>query len=283
MSVRPWATIEAMIAIAATSKISSPVSHLGLEHEEGEQHRRHALRPEPGHERLLGTGNAGADEGELDRDRPGDQQGEGDEDDQRRDAVVEAGGDDQRTEDEEGQHLEDRAGVLGEFDEALGDFALGGAHRDPADEGGDQAVADRHVGEAEGDEGETDRVDPLVAGGEAAAREVMVKPAAEESEGDADQAAEQRLADQLRRFAAGIAAGAGEDEEEEDERQRQAVVEPGLEVERVAYRARHQPRGDDGRGDDRVGRREHRRQQEGLGPAEAPGRAPWPQARAAPS
>ena len=77
-----------------------------------------------------------------------------------------------------------------------------------------------------------------------------------------------RLADQLRRFGAGVAAGRGEDEEEEDERQREAVVEPGLEVERVADGARDQPRGDHRRGDDRVGGREHRAEQEGLGPAE---------------
>ena len=168
-----------MIAIAATSKISSPLSTLRLEDEQGEQHRGHSLRPEPGHEGLLRPRDPGPDEGELDGDRPRDQEGEGDEEDQRRDAVVEAGGDDQRAEDEERQHLQDRAGVLGELDEALGHVALGGAHRDPADEGGDQAVADRDVGEAEGDEGEPDRVDALVAGRDPAAGKVVVEPPAE--------------------------------------------------------------------------------------------------------
>ena len=61
-----------------------------------------------------------------------------------------AGGDDERAEDEEGQHLEDRADVLGEVDEALGDLVLGDAQRDPGDEGGDEAVAEGDVGEAEG-------------------------------------------------------------------------------------------------------------------------------------
>ena len=102
-------------------------------------------------------------------------------------------------------------------------------------------------------------------------------------EADADRGAEERLADQLRRFAAGVAARAGEDEEEEDEGQGEAVVEPGLEVERVADRGRHDPRGDDGRGDDRVGRREHRRQQQRLGPAQVGEERLRGQRRAAPS
>ena len=63
-----------------------------------------------------------------------------------------------------------------------------------------------------------------------------MEAAAERAETDADGGAEERLADQLRRFAARITAGAGEDEEEEDEGQGEAVVEPGLEVERVADR-----------------------------------------------
>ena len=46
------------------------------------------------------------------------------------DAVV-ARGDDQGAEDEEGQDLEDRADVLGEVGEALGDLVLGDAERDP--------------------------------------------------------------------------------------------------------------------------------------------------------
>lgn len=69
----------------------------------------------------------------------------------RRDVVVKAGGDDQGAEDEEGEHLQDR-GVLGELDEALRHLALTGRHCDAADEGGNQAVADRHFGETEGKE-----------------------------------------------------------------------------------------------------------------------------------
>ena len=102
---------------------------------------------------------------------------------------------------------------------------LGDPHRDPADEGGDQAVADRHVGEAEGGERETDRVDPLVARGDAAAGQVAVKAPAEHPEADADGRAEQRLAEQLRGFGAGVASRGGENEEEEDERERESVVE----------------------------------------------------------
>ena len=81
------------------------------------------------------------------------------------DRAVEAGGDDDRAEDEEGQHLEDRADVLGEVDEALGDLVLGEAERDPGDEGGDQPVAEGDVGEPERGEAEADRVDALVASG----------------------------------------------------------------------------------------------------------------------
>ena len=96
-----------------------------------------------------------------------------------------------------------------------------------------------------------------------------MQAAAEHAERGADPGADQRLAGELRRFAAGVAARAGEDEEEEDEGQRQAVVQPRLEVERVAHGSGDQRRGDDGRGDDRVGRREHRPEQERLGPVEA--------------
>ena len=152
--------------------------------------------------------------------------------------MIKAGGDDQGAEDEEGDDLEDRAGVLGELDEALGDIVLGSAHRDPADEGGDQPVADRHFGEPEGDKGEADRVDPLIALGEAAARQPLVQPPAEVAERQPDPGADHRLPRQLGGFRAGVAARRGEDEEEEDEGQRQAVVEPGLEVERVAHRRR---------------------------------------------
>ena len=148
-------------------------------------------------------------------------------------AVV-AGGDDQRPEDEEGDHLEDRADVLGELDEGLGDLVLGGAHRDPGDEGGDQAVADRDVGEAEGEQGEADRVDALVARGQPAAGEVVVEAAADDADDDPDQARRTPPPRPAAPPRCRVAARRGEDEEEEDERQRQPVVEARLEVERVA-------------------------------------------------
>ena len=52
-------------------------------------------------------------------------------------------------------------------------------------------------------------------------------------------------------------------------RQREPVVEPGLEVERVAHEPRHARVRDDGRGEHRVGRRQQRAEQERLEPVEA--------------
>ena len=52
VSVSPWARIEANTHSAARSKIRSPPAIARAEHEQRERHRRHALRPEPGHERL---------------------------------------------------------------------------------------------------------------------------------------------------------------------------------------------------------------------------------------
>ena len=60
-----------------------------------------------------------ANEGEQDRERPGDEQRQEDEHDEPPDRPVVAGGDDQRPEDEEREHLEDRADVLGELDEGV--------------------------------------------------------------------------------------------------------------------------------------------------------------------
>ena len=118
-----------------------------------------------------------------------------------------------------------------------GDVALRRAHRDPADEGRDQAVSEGDIGEPEGEEGEADRIDPLVARGQATPRQAVVVPAAEHPQGDPDQPADNRLPGQLRRFGAGLATRRREDEEEEDEGKRQAIVEARLEVERVAHRA----------------------------------------------
>src|SRR5207248_579433 len=103
------------------------------------------------------------------------------------DLAVVAGGENQCPEDEEGDDLEDGADVLGEDDEGVGDLVLGPAHDDPGDEGGDEAVADRDVGEPEGDEAEADGVDPLVVRGDPAAGKVVVKPSADVADGDADE------------------------------------------------------------------------------------------------
>ena len=122
-------------------------------------------------------------------------------------AVV-AGRDDQRAEDEEREHLEDRADVLGELDERVGDLVLGGAQRDPGDEGGDQPVAERDVGEAEGGEAEADRVDALVAGRDAPAgeRSWSLPPSAPSA--TPDDGAERRLAEELRGLRARVAGAA---------------------------------------------------------------------------
>ena len=192
--------------------------------------------------------------------------------DQRGHRRVVAGRDDQGAEDEEGEHLEDRAHVLREVGEPLGDLVLGDPERDPEDERGDQPVAEGDVREPEGDEPEADGVDALVPRRDAP-RDDAMQPAAEDAEHDPDHGAERRLADELSGLAAGVAAGRGEDEEEEHERQREPVVEPGLEVERVADRLRDRARRDHRGGDHGVGGAEDRAEQERLGPGRGRRRA----------
>ena len=136
------------------------------------------------------------------------------------------------------------------------------------DEGGDQPVAEGDVGEAERGEAEADRVDALVAGVTPPGT-TRCSHARQHPERDPDHGPERRLAEQLDRLRAGVAARRREDEEEEHEGKREPVVEPGLEVERVADRRRDPLRGDHHRGDHRIGRRQHRAEQEGLGPARA--------------
>ena len=115
----------------------------------------------------------------------------------KRDAGAVAGGDDQAAEDEEGEHLEDRADVLAEDDEVVGDVVLGDAEGDPADEGGDQPVAEGDVGEPEGEHPDPERVDPLVAADDPAARQVLGEPAGAPAQGDPDHSADRGLAEQL--------------------------------------------------------------------------------------
>ena len=141
-----------------------------------------------------------------------------------------------------------------------------GAHRDSGDEGRDQAVADRHVREAEGREAESNRVDPLVAAGDPTSRQVVVQTPAEGAHRHAHHPAECGLAQHLEPLAAGVAAGLREGQEEQDEGKREPVIEPRLQVQRVADQRGHALRRDDGRGDDGVGRRQHRGQQERLRP-----------------
>ena len=131
---------------------------------------------------------------------------------------------------------------------------FGDAERDPADEGGDEAVAERDVGEPEGEESEPDRVDALVAPRDPAGDDV-VEPPAEEPDSDPDHDAEARLAEQLEGLLAGVAARGREDEEEEHERQREPVVETRFQVQGVADLRRHPLRGNDRGCDHGIGRR----------------------------
>ena len=123
---------------------------------------------------------------------------------------------------EEGQHLEDRADVLAEDHEVIGDVVFGDRQRDPADEGGDQAVAEGHVGDPVSEQAQAERIDALVAADDPAARQVVGEPSARLAEDDSDQRSEGGLPEQLRRLGPGVAARRGEDDEEEDERQGEA-------------------------------------------------------------
>src|SRR6266487_721959 len=98
----------------------------------------------------------------------------------------------------------------------------------------DEPVADRHLGEAEGREPEADRVDPLVAAGDSAARQVVVKAAGGDSERYADERSKRGLSEEREGLRTGVRPGPSEDEKEEDERHRKSIVESRLQVERVA-------------------------------------------------
>ncbi len=173
-----------------------PVADVGLEHEEGEEHRGDALGAEPGHEQLLRLRDPGPQEGEHHRRRAGRRAG------RRRRRRPAAG----RSWSKPVATIRPpKTKKVSTWRIALvfsanstkpsRHFALARPHRDPADEGGDQAVADRDFGEAEGEEGEADRVDPLVARGDAAAREGGgAGDPPSDPEGDPDRGADGRLA-----------------------------------------------------------------------------------------
>ena len=150
-----------------------------------------------------------------------------------------------------------------------GHVALARRHRDPADEGGDQPVAEGDFGEAEGEEGEADRVDPLVARGQAAAGQAVVQAPAEHAEADADQRRRpppRRPASPLRcrRRRPGVA----RTRKKRTKGSARPSLRPDSRLSVWRTGARDQARGDDRRGDHRVGRREHRAEQERLGPAQ---------------
>ena len=227
VSVSPWARIEARIVNAATSKTSEPLVDRLVEDEEREQHRRDALRAEPGDERLLRPRQTGPGERDHHRDRPGDEERERHEDEQRPDLAVVAGRDDDRAEDEERQHLEDRREVLREVDEALGDLVLRGRRarsRRRRRRSARCRTSTRRAPNAI--EAEPDRVDPLVARGDAA-RDDRWSAAAERAQGDADQRrrTRPRRAARAPRWPASPP-GRREDEEEEDEREREPSLRP---------------------------------------------------------
>ena len=146
---------------------------------------------------------------------------------------------------------------------------LGDGERDAGHEGRDQAVAPGGVGEAEREQREPERVDALVVVGDAAAREAAQDAARRQNASTKPITAPTATSPSSSSAGVdGVAAGRREHQEEEHERQRQPVVEPRLEVERVPDDARHAARRDDGGGDDRVGRRQHRTEQEAFGPVE---------------
>ena len=181
-------------------------------------------------------------------------------------------------------HLQDRAGVLGELDETRGHVALGRRHRDPTDEGGDQPVADGHFGEAEGDEGEADRVDALVARSQAAAREARVQAPAQTPRAPNPIAAPTTASPAS--FAASPPAlppGVARTRKKRTKGSARPSLRPDSRLSVWRTDAGYQARGDDGGGDDRVGGREHRAEQERLGPAELGEQRLRRQAPAAPS
>jgi hypothetical protein len=101
---------------------------------------------------------------------------------------------------------------------------LGHPEGDPADEGGDQPVPDRNVGDAVGEDANPQREDALVASDDPASRQMLGEPAGSQAEGDPDRGPNGGLAEQLHRFPAGVASWRGEDDEEEDEGQGDAIV-----------------------------------------------------------
>ena len=76
VSVRPWATIEAMIVIAAMSKISSLSSTCDLSTKRAKSIEATPFGPNQAMKSFCGPRQAGADEGEQHRRRAGDDQGE---------------------------------------------------------------------------------------------------------------------------------------------------------------------------------------------------------------
>lgn len=175
---------------------------------------------------------------------------------------------DEGAEDEEGEELEDRAHVLVEAPEHLRDLVARERERHAGDEGGDEAVPVREVGEPEGGEADPQRVEALVLSPDPASGPAAEEPAPGQRERRADQGAGDGLARQAGGRRGQALPGGDEGEEEEHERERDAVVQPRLDVERVADEARHALRGDEARGHDRVRRREDGAQEEGLRPGQ---------------
>ena len=179
VSVSPWAAIEQRIVKAATSKIGSRVADLDLRTNSANSIEATPFGPNQAMNSFWGLGRRLFEKASRIAAGRATSSASGMKTSSRQIVAVVADRDDQRAEDEERDHLEDRADVLGELDEGVGDLVLGGPHRDPGHEGGDQPIAERHVGQAERGEAEADRVDALVAGRDAAAREAVVEPAAE--------------------------------------------------------------------------------------------------------
>ena len=113
VSVSPCARIETNTHSAAMLKIRSSCRDLVGEHEQRERHRRHALRPEPGHERRPVGGAPRAEQRQPDRHRPRDSSVTSDDRD-RRPAVAEQPVErQQRAEHDEHAELDDLDDVLG--------------------------------------------------------------------------------------------------------------------------------------------------------------------------
>ena len=77
---------------------------------------------------------------------------------------------------------------------------IGDRQRDPADEGGDQAVAEGDVGNPVGEQSDAQRVDPLISADDSPTRQMMGEPAGALAEDNPDHRSEGRLAHQLRRL-----------------------------------------------------------------------------------